>query len=97
MIGGDASPGSRQHRLDVDSALAEVLLERATLDAGPECAATAQRGREALNLLEESKPAASARPTSVRASSTSVRSLPMLAGARRATGPGRWGSAPSPM
>jgi len=35
-------------------------------------------------MLEESKPAASARPTSVRASSTSVRSLPMLAGARPA-------------
>jgi signal transduction histidine kinase/ActR/RegA family two-component response regulator len=54
MIGGDASPASRQHRLDVDCALAEVLIERATLDARPGCAATERRGREALDLLEES-------------------------------------------
>jgi signal transduction histidine kinase/ActR/RegA family two-component response regulator len=55
MIGGDASPASRQHRLDVDCALAEVLLERVTPDSRPESEATAQRRREALNLIEQSE------------------------------------------
>ena len=47
MIGGDASPGSRQRRLEVDCALADVLFERSTIDL-------TRRGHEALSLLEES-------------------------------------------
>jgi signal transduction histidine kinase/ActR/RegA family two-component response regulator len=54
VIGCDASPASRKRRLEVDCAVAEALLERAARGAGPECTVTAQRGREALNLLEES-------------------------------------------
>src|ERR1041385_4137246 len=54
MTDGDISAASRKHRLDVDCAIADALLERSAHEANPDPAANAQPRLEAMTLLEES-------------------------------------------
>ena len=54
MTDRDVSAASRKHRLDVDCAIADALLERSAHEEKPGPAANARPSLEAMTLLEES-------------------------------------------